>query len=726
MKTNDDNYILPKPNSIIFTKGEFKIDNKTAIIYEKPFENLAEYFSDRINNLSGLKISNLKTGSELNNITLKIISKPEETNEEYYKISITANKTIITSISEKGLFRGIQTFLQLLPLETNRQNLSIPCCEIEDKPSFSWRGLNLDCCRHFMSKDFVKRYIDILAHYKFNKFHWHLTDDQGWRVEIKKYPKLTTVGAWRKEADGSIYGGFYTQEDIKEIVAYAKSRFIDVIPEIEMPGHSLAALSSYPEHSCTGGPFEVPHTWGIFKDIFCAGDDSTYYFLQGVLDEVVSLFPYEYIHIGGDEAPRDRWKECPKCQARIKSENLKNEAELQTYLITRIEKYLETKSKKIIGWDEILEGGLTKGATVQSWKGYTGAIHAAKQQHNVICSPVPFTYLDYGSGWTDIRACYSFNLIPNELNADEKKFIIGSEANMWAESAPQETIDGKLFPRLLALSEVFWTKPENKNYDDFYSRLQSHYAHLNKQGIKYGKEGMAISHSVSFDKKEKQFTISLKANDEGVYIRYTLDGKDPDSTADKYEKPIKCSGGTTLKAVSYKDEKRLNKKPIVFDFSAHQAIDAKVYLKTPFSELCHANGASSLVDGVHGSDDLKCGRWLGFEGTNIEAILDLGKEMEVSKISIGFLQVAWNLTFFPESVEYFTSNDNITFTSKGKETNDHPQKTTEPTIKTFSQSFDKTKCRYVKVFAKRAASFPAWWTGIGDKPWLYADEIVVE
>lgn len=577
-----------------------------------------------------------------------------------------------------------------------------------------------------MSKDFVKRYIDILAHYKFNKFHWHLTDDQGWRIEIKKYPKLTNTGAWRKEADGSIHGGYYTQDDIKEVVAYAKSRFIDVLPELEMPGHALAALSSYPEYSCTGGPFEVTHNWGIFKDIYCAGNDSTFDFLQNVLDEVVSLFPYEYIHIGGDEAPRDRWKECPKCQARMKAQNLKSEAELQTYFTGRIEKYLGTKGKKIIGWDEILEGGLTEGATVQSWKGYMGAINSAKQKHNVICSPVPYTYLDYGAGWTDIRACYSFNPIPDEMAADDVKYVIGSEANMWGESAPQETIDGKLFPRLLALSEVFWTKRENKYFDDFYTRLQNHYSHLTQQGIKYGMEGRAITHSAVFDKMENQFNFILKANEKGAYLRYTLDGKDPDSTSSKYERPIKCSGSTTLKVISYKDEKLLNKKPIEFTFSGHKAIGALVNLRTPFSELCHAEGAASLVDGVHGSTDLKCGRWLGFEGTNMEAIIDLGKEIEISKISLGCLQVAWNLTFFPESVEFFTSNDNVSFTSKGKVINDHPQKTGDPVIKIFTQSFDKTKCRYIKVFAKRVETFPAWWTGIGDKPWIYADEIVVE
>ena len=725
MKLNDGNYLIPKPNSMVFTKGRFKLDNKTTIIYEKPLNDLAKYFSEQINTFSDLKINTSDISKETNSITLKIVSLPNEINDEYYKISITKNNVLITSISEKGLFRGIHTILQLMPVKAGK-NISLPCCEIEDKPSFLWRGLNLDCCRHFMSKDFVKRYIDILAHYKLNKFHWHLTEDQGWRIEIKKYPKLTSVGAWRKEADGSTYGGFYTQEDIKEVVAYAKSRFIDVIPEIEMPGHALAALAAYPEHSCTGGPFEVTHNWGIFRDIYCAGNDSTFYFLQDVLDEVVSLFPYEYIHIGGDEAPRDRWKECPKCQARMKAENLKSEAELQTYFVGRIEKYLETKGKKIIGWDEILEGGLTKGATVQSWKGYLGAIHAAKMQHNVICSPIPHCYLDYDPGYTDIHACYIFNLIPTELTADEAKFIIGSEANMWAESAPQEKIDNRLFPRLLALSEAFWTKPENKNYDDFYNRLKNHYTHLSKQGIKYGREGRIITNSISFDKNKKQFLVKLKAEEQGIVLHYTLDGKNPDLNSTLYTKPLNVCSDTTLKVTGFRMNKPISNRPIIFVCSSHKALNAKIDLKTASSELYRANGITSLVDGVRGSTDHKCGQWLGFDRTDMEAVIDLGKETEISKISLGCLRDYPNLTFFPESIEFLISNDNVSYTSKGKILNNAPLQTEETVIKTFTNSFDKTKCRFVKVFAKRLEKIPVWWKGSGDKPRILTDEIVVE
>jgi len=720
------NHIIPKPNSAVFSKGDFKIDNKTALIFDEPLKTLADYFYTQLMSFSGLDLAGNKNGQINNCITLKIIPLPEETNDEYYKISVATSGVTLSSTTEKGLFRGIQTLLQLLPINEQKDNITLPCCVIEDKPAYQWRGLNLDCCRHFMSKDFIIRYIDILAHYKFNRFHLHLTDDQGWRIEIKRYPKLTSIGAWRKQADGSTHGGFYTQDELREIVAYAKSRFIDVIPEIEMPGHALAALASYPEYSCTGGPFEVTHNWGIFKDIFCAGNDSTFYFLQNVLDEVSSIFPYEYIHIGGDEAPRDRWKECPKCQARIKTENLKNEAELQTYLISRIEKYLQTKGKKIIGWDEILEGGLTEGATVQSWRGYSGVINAAKQKHNVICSPVPYTYLDYSPGFTDLRACYSFNLVPGELTAEEATHVLGSEANMWGESAPQDKIDNRLFPRLLALSEVFWTKPENKNFNCFYSRLQNHYPHLVKMGINYGAEGRTITESISFDNVKKQFTINLKVNEDGIQMRYTTNGDDPDSISPLYSAPVAMPGNSKLKIVCFRSGKALNKKPILYTFSEHKAIGAEVYLKNPYSELAHAEGESSLTDGTHGSDDIKCGRWLGFNGTDMELVIDLGIETEISKITAGFLQAAWNLTFFPESVEFSTSNDNINFTTQGKITNDHPQKTTDPVTKTFTYVFDKTKCRYIKVFAKIVETFPKFWTGIGDKPWIYIDEVVVE
>jgi len=388
----------------------------------------------------------------------------------------------------------------------------VPFVDIEDVPRFAWRGMHLDVGRHMFPIDFIKKYIDYLAFHKLNVFHWHLTEDQGWRIEIKKYPKLTEISAFRNETivghhstnpqkfDGQKYGGFYTQEEIKEVVKYANERFITVVPEIEMPGHAIAALAAYPELSCTGGPFDVRTSWGISDDIFCAGNENTFEFLKIVLSEVVELFPSKFIHIGGDEAPKARWHECLKCKKRIADENLADEHELQSYFIQRIEKYLNSKGKEIIGWDEILEGGLAPNAAVMSWRGNSGGIEAAKQKHNVVMAPTTRCYFDYYQteykdneplsigGFLPLEKVYSFNPIPSELTKEEAKFIIGAQANVWTEYMPNpKQVEYMAFPRMSALAEVVWTNNENKNFNDFLSRMGFQYKRFDAMKINYFK-----------------------------------------------------------------------------------------------------------------------------------------------------------------------------------------------------------------------------------------------
>jgi hexosaminidase len=347
-----------------------------------------------------------------------------------------------------------------------------------------------------MSKEFIKRYIDLLAYHKMNVFHWHLTEDQGWRIEIKKYPKLTQIGAWRGP-DDERYGGLYTQDDVREIVAYARSHYVTIVPEIELPGHCTAALAAYPELSCTGGPFEVSRRWGIHKEIYCAGNDETFAFLEGVLSEVIELFPSEYVHIGGDEVPKDRWKGCPKCQARIKAEGLAGEDELQSYFIRRIEKYLNSRGRRLIGWDEILEGGLAPHATVQSWRGMDGAIAAARAGHDVIVSPTSHCYLNFPQepdpsapewmGLIALEQIYSFEPTPPELTAEQARHVLGGEGNVWTEYAPQERVDYQAFPRLCALAEVLWSPKGQRDWDDFQERMTVHYRRLDALGVQYHK-----------------------------------------------------------------------------------------------------------------------------------------------------------------------------------------------------------------------------------------------
>lgn len=405
--------------------------------------------------------------------------------EEGYRLEIAPAGARLSAPAPAGLFYGVQTIRQLLPGP-------IPCMRIEDRPRFPWRGLLLDCCRHFFPVEFLKRQIDLLAFHKMNRFHWHLTEDQGWRIQIDAFPGLTEVGAWRAveklrdpaapgpepampSAPGERYGGFYTKEEVREVVGYAAERHVTVVPEIEMPGHSVAALAAYPRLSCTGGPFQVATLWGIHEDVYCAGNDETFRFLEAVLDEVLALFPSTFVHIGGDECPKARWKACPKCQKRIRDEGLKDEHELQSWFIKRMVRYLESKGRRAAGWDEILEGGLAPGATVQSWRGMEGAIAAARAGHDVISSPYSHCYVSMQD--LKIESCHAFDPVPPELSSEEARHVLGGEACMWAEFADPSNAEGQMYPRLAALAEALWTPPP-RSFDGLQRRLGAHMGRL--------------------------------------------------------------------------------------------------------------------------------------------------------------------------------------------------------------------------------------------------------
>ncbi len=488
--------VIPKPMKMKVGKGYFILKAETRILVgEKAREvfGVGRYLSERLGPATGLSLVVQRTSKArpaAGSILLTTRNARQELGEEGYELTVTKDYVVLRAPRAAGLFRGVQTVRQLLPppIESRAKlpgiEWTIPCVEIEDKPSFRWRGSLLDSCRHFLTKDFVKRYIDLLAYHKMNRLHWHLCEDQGWCIEIKKYPRLTEIGAWRGEGENR-YGGFYTQEDVKEIVEYAKSRYIMVVPEIEMPGHCTAALASYPELACTGGPFEVSTRRGIHKEVYCAGNDKVFEFLEDVLSEVIELFPAPYIHIGGDECPKDRWKRCAKCQVRIKAEGLKNEDELQSYFIKRIEKFLLAKNRKLIGWDEILEGGLAPSATVQSWRGLKGAIAAARAGHDVIVSPTSHCYLDYTHNKTSLERVYSFEPVPEGLTPKGAKHILGGEGNMWTDRTAQELVDSWVFPRLTALAEVLWSQKDARDWKDFTGRMQEHYARLDVMGVNF-------------------------------------------------------------------------------------------------------------------------------------------------------------------------------------------------------------------------------------------------
>jgi hexosaminidase len=504
--------IIPEPSSVVALKSSFYLSDSVVIVAPEDCSE-ATYLSDYLEKNYGLKLhTETKTKGEQKAIILSINTKDTGIKDEGYLLNISSDEIRITASTSSGCFYAIQTLIQLLPAE-HQTRLKIPAAAIADEPQYKWRGMHLDCSRHFFSKDEIKKYLDLLALYKFNIFHWHLTDDQGWRIEIKRYPLLTKISSMRKETvvgrvkdtgnvfDGKPYGGYYTQDDIKEIVVYAAQRHITIVPEIEMPGHSVAALAAYPQYSCTGGPFEPMTVWGVSKEVYCAGNDSTFIFLENILSEVCELFPGKYIHIGGDECPKDRWKTCPKCQARIKNEHLANEEELQSYFVKRIVTFLTDKGKTVIGWDEILEGGLAPGAMVMSWHGASGGIAAAEQNHYVVMSPGNPCYFDHYQsknrekeplaigGYNPLKAVYDYTPMPKKLNPDKVDYIMGAQGNVWTEYIPDFShVEYMAIPRMCALAEALWSSPENKNYKNFLKRLAVQSKLLDARNVNYDKD----------------------------------------------------------------------------------------------------------------------------------------------------------------------------------------------------------------------------------------------
>lgn len=489
--------IIPQPASLTNMEGTFSISSQTKILInsESPeMHKVTSNLSLHLENLYGLKNKLIFSGApEKKSIFIKL-NTGLSISKEAYNLIVSPKGILLEAPSASGLFYGIQSLLQLMPpIKQNLSEVVIPAVEIKDTPRFPWRGLHLDVGRHFMPKDFILKFLDYMAMHKLNTFHWHLTEDQGWRIEIKKYPRLTEVGSIRKETlvghfgsksyDGTPAGGFYTQEEVKEVVAYAADRFITVVPEIEMPGHSLGALAAYPEFGCTGGPYEVATTWGVFDDVYCAGKDTTYTFLQDVLSELIPLFPGEYFHIGGDECPKTRWQKCPLCKQKMKEEGLKTEHELQSYFVQRMEKYLNENGKKLIGWDEILEGGLAPNAAVMSWRGENGGIAAAKEHHYVVMTPGEFCYFDHYQadpkneplaigGYLPLKKVYSYEPVPASLSDEDAKYILGAQGNIWTEYIKiPEQVEYMAYPRAAALSEVIWSPKGPKDFENFKIRL---------------------------------------------------------------------------------------------------------------------------------------------------------------------------------------------------------------------------------------------------------------
>ncbi len=654
--------------------------------------------------------------------------------DETYSLKVAEDQIQISASTPKGLYRGWTTLRLMIPVTAESGGCSngfyLPVVSIDDFPDFEHRGLLLDCCRHFMEPDFVKKMIDNLSIHKMNVLHWHLTEDQGWRVEIDSYPRLTEVGAWRTETDGSTYGGFYSKETIKEIIEYAVARHVEIIPEIEVPGHSQAALASYPWLGCTGEEMLVANKWGVFKDIYCPGNDSTLRFLESVFDEVCELFPSTKIHIGGDEAPKVRWASCDKCQKRIKDEGLADENELQTWVIEHVGEYLAYKGKTIIGWDEILEGGLPEGAAVQSWRGMDGAIEGVHLGTDVIASPTSHCYLDYPLSNTDLEEIYSFNPIPEEASHGPGR-VIGGECNMWSERAPQHLVESKVFPRAIGLAEVLWSGTDitlaEGAYDRFIKRLDVHVNRLGIIGVDYGLESVPVSMSLTLD--EGDDILYANITPAGSYIKgtakfVTIDGVESESKS--FNLPIEITEtGEVVATINYRG--RVLERTENFPVSYHAGLYKEISLGYEPSQYYTGGGNYALVDGKIGSMDFRDGVWQGKQGEDLRVVIDLSEIIEIDNFSMNFYlyQDAW--IFAPRSLKFMVSDNGEEYSKVSVVENEEVfEKDERQTIINFnSGSLKGVSGRYVKVVVENAGPCPYWHAAATEPTWLFVDEIVV-
>ena len=746
--------VIPLPQSISYTHQKpFELDAQTVITYPQGdalLQRNAQFLASYLKEITGLTLTTEPNVNSGKVIRLKTdLKKP---NQEAYQLTVASEQITIDGASPAGVFYGIQTLRKSIDV-TEPKSLAFPTAVIDDAPRFAYRGMHFDVSRHFFTVDFIKQYIDILALHNLNKFHWHLTDDQGWRIEIKKYPRLTEVGSTRKETlighllkdkphqfDGKPYGGFYTQEQIKEIVKYAQDRYITIIPEIDIPGHTLAVLTAYPELGCTGKDCAVGTKWGVFDDVLCAGNEASYEFLEGVFDEITELFPSKYIHIGGDECPKTRWKECPKCQAKIKALGLKSDAEhtaeqkLQGYVVSRVEQFLKKKGREVIGWDEILEGdNISQDAIVMSWRGTEGGIAAAQRHNRAIMTPHYSLYFDYNQGedlskeplsigeYLPVKKVYDYEPIDPKLTPEQGKYILGAQANLWTEYiASPAHAEYMLLPRLAALAEVQWTAPEKKNYADFLKRLGNLLNYYQKEGYHYAKHVLGVTPVIQPAPEKDGIQVELLTVGDGK-VYYTIDGTTPDATKTLYTQPIKLSNEVLLKAVA------VHKDTISGVFSYQSLFNKATY--KPIQLLTETNpkytfgGATALVDAQIGEDSYIDGHWVGFPGrVGVEAVIDLGKEEEISNLKTGSLSDTPNWIFPASEVAIYSSADGKNFQLITQQPLKIAQKTDPIKRVPISLNFAKTKTRYVKVVLKGTV-IPEWHEGKGTLALLFVDEI---
>ena len=744
--------ILPAPVSLKLKKSEFQLKPDTRILYPSGndgWDLAATCLAGILNPSTGYNfkpeaVAGKTPGTTRNSIFFQINEKIK--NPEGYEIDVDRNGILVKAKTPAGAFYAVQTIRQLFPAAINSAevqsgiNWVAPGCEVEDYPRFGYRGLHLDVGRHWFPVSFIKRYIDLLAAHKLNRFHWHLTEDQGWRIEIKKYPKLQTIAACREKTlvghytdqpekyDNQKYCHYYSQEEVKEVVEYARQRFVTVIPEIEMPGHALAALSAYPELGCEQTGYKAATYWGVFEDVFCAGNEKTYTFLEDVLVEVAALFPGEYIHVGGDECPKERWKVCPKCQDAMKREGLKDEHELQSYVIRRAEGILTKLGKKLIGWDEILEGGLAPTATVMSWRGEEGGIAAAKADHDVIMTPTTYVYFDYYQsdpeteplaigGFLPLEKTYSYEPIPADFTPEQARHILGVQGNLWTEYIKEpEKVEYMVYPRACALAEIAWSQPKDRSWEGFSARLLRHFDRLAAMKVNYAKSYFDIKTEFT------QGKVHLTCTDPNATIRYTTDGSEPTTSSQKYTAPFGITQNTNIKASAFLESEKAG-KTVSVNYLMHKA-SGKPYTLSKEPKKYTGGETYGLTNGVTGG--IKTwSAWVGLVNHDIDPVIDLGESMMINRVTTHYVNSKGSWIHPPKAIEVFVSQDGKNFMSEGRKVI-NPEEKMNNSVETVTIMLKNVKARYVKLVATTTGVIPKGYPGEGEGAWMFLDEVIVE
>ena len=749
--------IVPYPNHLETGRGTYRVTDRPVTCDSRTDERTQRAvvgFAARLATVTG-GTNPVTVADEVPASGIRFVTD-ESLPAEGYELNVDGEGIEVRASQFPGFLYALQSLEQLLPAAVYGTEPApdaaweVPCVKIADAPRFAYRGMHLDVARHFFDAAQVKKIIDLMAFHKLNTLHWHLTDDQGWRIEIKRYPRLTEYGSIRKgtvvkknwdQYDGVPYGGYYTQEEIRDVVAYAASRGITVIPEIDLPGHMLAALACYPELGCTGGPYEVWGRWGVADEVLCVGKEKTFEFLENVLLEVMELFPSEYIHIGGDECPKVRWEKCPRCQAKIRQLGLKDDGEhtaehyLQSYVTDRIGKFLAQHGRRIIGWDEILEGRAPSDAVVMSWRGSEGGIAAAKLGHDVIMTPNSHFYFDYYQsldtdaepfgigGYIPMEQVYSYDPAFPELTPEQQKHILGVQANLWTEYVlSDEHLEYMLLPRLAALSEVQWCLPETKDWNRFIGsfRMDEIYSQM---GYEFAKHIFGVTASYAVD-PEKGGVVMTLTTQGGAPIRYTLDGSDPTASSPLYKAPVTIGESCTFKAAALREGMQTPVYARKFDFN--KATGRRIALNAAPTLKYTYGGASLLVDGYRGGPVYSNGAWIGFLNEPLDVTIDMQGAKPYSAVTVESLVEKGEWVFPPSSVGVYLSDDGSEFTEAALMS--VPQETagSPDGVKPFKVLFPETSARYLRVVARTVDPIPAWHGAAGQKAHMFVDEIIVE